>query len=186
MANRLNVLSSAMKLSITVFLTCAMPLMAVGCNAQPAIDAAHCQKNFLSKNGTWLAHAFDEKELAHAQDQFRDFTPIEKIFVNNGRLYIQTWATEPVAASISATDTEIKITPQYMDWLGTSDAIGLEAKKVSPYAGKDVAHILLIGGNCVDPKKLEVSVHAPGRKTHRVLLFKTRNEAAEFEDPAFP
>jgi hypothetical protein len=101
------------------------------------------------------------------------FTPIEKIYVQAGKMYVRTWATEPVGAGITATPAGLDIRPLYMVWLGTNDDIGREAKKLIPYGSKSARHILSTKGSCKEPSSLEVDIYlSTGQKKHKVLLQK--------------
>lgn len=148
-------------------------LFIAGCHAEPAAKAAQCRAKFLSSDGAWEAREFDGEVLRPTSSELGTFTPIERIFVQAGKLYIQTWATEPVGADITATTAGINIRPLYMVWLGTDDDIGREAKKLVPYGSKSAQHILSIEGGCKEPSNLEVDIYlSPGQKKHKVLLQK--------------
>lgn len=175
MANLLKVNNSrgALK-AVLVWLTC-LPLFffVAGCRAEPPAKVTQCQAKFLSRDGAWEARSFDGETLRASSSGKATFTPIEKIYVQAGRLYVQTWATEPMAATIAATPTGIVIGPRYMAWLGTDDQIGGEAKRVVPYAKRSARHILSIEGSCKEPPSLEVDIHlSSGQKKHKVLLQK--------------
>src|SRR4249919_1985788 len=104
--------------------------------------AVQCRANFLGSDGAWEARQFDGEVLRSSSSKLGSFTPIEKVYVQAGKLYVQTWATEPVGAGITATSAGISIRPLYMVWLGTDDDIGREARKLIPYSSKSARHIL--------------------------------------------
>jgi hypothetical protein len=153
--------------------------------AVPAADPEECRRAFLSADGDWRASAFNGAPLQWPTDQRPStFTPIERIHVRNGRLYAKTWATEPVAAQLNVAGDQLRITPQYADYLGIDDAIGLQARMVQPYAARDVVHAFVPEGRCQSPETITI-VFSPiegGRRT--VSLDKVPTVPIEFQEAA--
>lgn len=176
MANLLTVEKRSRVLaSVLVWLT-SLPLLFVfiaGCRAEPPTGVDQCRKQFLSRDSAWEARSFDGEVLRSSSSGIGTFTPIEKIYVQAGKLYVQTWVAEPMAATISASPKGIVIGPRYKDWLGIDDQLGREVKKVIPYANSSARHILSVEGGCKEPTSLAVDVYlSSGQKRHRVLFRK--------------
>jgi hypothetical protein len=148
-------------------------------------DPEECRRAFLSADGDWRAGAFNGAPLQWPTDQRPStFTPVERIHVRNGRLYAKTWASEPVAAQLRVEGGQLRIEPQYADYLGIDDAIGLQARKVQPYAARGVIHAFVPERRCRSPETITIVVSPieGGRRT--VSLVKVSTVPIELQDAA--
>jgi hypothetical protein len=166
----------------------ASALSVIGrCEAAPAATARCKLAAFLSTDSDWQARTFEGQQIPWTQGAWPQptvFTPLQALFVRNGKVYAATWQTEPVRATSKVEGEGIRIEPQFAVWLpGIDSANNRDAKRVAPYADAKVRHVLSVANACKRSPSIEVVITLADGRTQRVTLAKLPTSPAVFEDP---
>jgi len=137
-------------------------------------SAARCLSEFLAQDGDWQARSLD----GHAIDG-DGFTPVQLLFVRNGRVHAAVWRSEPTSARLESVGSELRLNLFYPAVLpGIEDA---NARRLHPFAESE--HRLVIPGQCSGPDAFTIEISVEGL-TRSVGFVPVATSNAEFQKPA--
>lgn len=160
MANRLRGQLGGCRFFMRTLLPIVSLAMSSSCAAEKYSPMERCRADFLRANGVWAATSFSRgmRPEILKSTQGNEFTPIQKVVIDHGVIYAQTWGSDALPVSVTVIADKMFMKPRYLDWLGTDDDIGRAAKSVAPYAKPTTVHVLSLEGDCLSPSKIEVII----------------------------
>ena len=139
--------------------TTILLLLCQACEARESADII-CYKKASAAKATWSAVEFiDADGKSHrVSQQGSTFTPIQRLRLEKGKATIQTWGGEMLPAQVRFDAERVVVEPRYLDWLGSTDPIGLAAKRVAPFGERSVVHLLRFSTSCSASDTLRVEI----------------------------